>query len=74
MDGLELSWSTLMWLGNGKQMPNVTSHAKLVSSIPCINDACERACQLASETNQQGPRNEENRQDFYPNFSSNVDV
>lgn len=39
--------------------------SKFVSATPCINDACERACHLASVTNEQGPRTENSRQDFY---------
>lgn len=40
-------------------------HKNYVSSIPCINDACERACKLASDLNDKGPRTESAREEFY---------
>lgn len=38
---------------------------QVAKSIPCTNDVAERAIQLASKFNNQGPRNEEDRQDYY---------
>lgn len=67
MEYLNVAWQ---WGPNAES----DADAKFVPSNPCINDACERTGHLAFETNQQDPRNEENRDDFYPNLSSNVDI
>lgn len=36
-----------------------------INKIPCVNDACERAVQLADKVNEEGPKSEDARQDFY---------
>lgn len=36
-----------------------------VNEIACVNDACERAVQMADTLNLEGPRTEDARQDFY---------
>lgn len=38
---------------------------KIVESIPCTNDICERAIHLANSHQEHGPRTENARQDFY---------
>lgn len=41
-------------------------HARqIVEAIPCVNDSCERAVQLATEFNKTGPKDEDRRQDYY---------
>lgn len=55
MEHLNLSWQ---WKTNEEYELD----AKFVSTIPCVNDACERACHLTTELNQQGPRTEKSRQ------------
>lgn len=36
-----------------------------VNEIPCVNDACERAVQMADFFNLEGPKTEDARQDYY---------
>lgn len=38
---------------------------KIVEGIPCTNDVCERAIHLANSHQDQGPRTESARQDYY---------
>lgn len=62
------SKAVMVRLGVTCEWPNEEEYdrqAKIVSTIPCTNDICERAIHSASTVQENGPHIEESRQNFY---------